>query len=172
MSESIVRDRMRRILLLRTAVLSAIILAVCLGIGWQSGFKSKTRIVESAKTCATATPITVSATTTQIVPALGGAKIRICSAVISRTDTTAVVATAKFVEGAGPNCVTRQTNTTAVIATFGSGEVGTGVYGESRGDAVTTHVAGNALCVAATGATSSMDVTISYVYEPLLGGVS
>ena len=161
---------MKRISRRGTTAFFAVILAVVLGVGWQAGFKNSQGIrtdgggsfVESVETCTTAAPITVSATTTQIVPLSAGTKIRICRAVITRTDVAAVLASAKFVEGTGSNCVTGQTDTTGRVAAFASATPGAVVIAGNPGGSFTTSVAGDALCVTEAGAASSMDITISY----------
>jgi hypothetical protein len=155
----------------RVVVFIAVLIAIAVGIGWQAGGKisnglrtdSSGGLVESVETCTTAAPITVSATTTQIVPVGAAMKIRICRAVIARTDTAAVVATVKFVEGTGTNCATGQTAATGVVAAFPSATPGTVYFGGNPGGSFTTAVAGDALCVTEVGAASSMDVTITYV---------
>lgn len=154
----------------RVIAFIAVLIAVALGLGWQAGIRGSNGLrvdtggglVESVETCTTAAPITVSATTTQIVAVGAAMKIRICRAVITRTDAAAVVATAKFVEGSGSNCVTGQTDTTGRVAAFSSGVSGTVVIAGNPGGSFTTSVAGDALCVTEVGAASSMDVTITY----------
>jgi hypothetical protein len=136
----------------------------------QSGFVSSNGFrqdsvgaaIPSLETCNTTKTITVSATTTEIVPVVAGKKYRVCSAVFSRTDIAAVVATAKFVEGTGTNCATGQTNLTGVVADFASAAVGAVQFTPAIGAGWTSNVAGDAVCVTEAGAASSIDVTITY----------
>lgn len=114
----------------------------------------------SLETCPTTKTITVSATTTEIVALTSAKKVRICSYVITRTDTAAVVATAKFVEGTGTNCATGQTDLTGRVAAFASATVGS--VHASPASGWTANVAGDAVCVTEVGAASSMDITITY----------
>lgn len=149
--------------------LSALIIAICMAFGgWQSGFIASQGIrldsigaqIYSLETCPTTKTITVSATTTEILPVVAGKKNRICSYVVARTDVAAVVATAKLVEGTGTNCATGQTNLTGVVAAFASGAVGFAHWASLSGMTATT--AGDAVCVTEAGAASSVDVTITY----------
>lgn len=114
----------------------------------------------SLETCPNVARVTVSATTTEIVALTAAKKVRICSYVIARTDTAAVVATAKLVEGTGTNCATGQTDLTKVVVAFASGAVGFAHWASMGGLTATT--AGDAVCVTEAGAASSMDVTITY----------
>lgn len=109
--------------------------------------------------CNKTTAITaLGAATTQMVAASGSTKIRVCSAVLSQTGTTAT--NVKFVEGTGSNCGTGQTNVTGTVAAFGT-SVGTIALGLSPTGAITTNTGGDALC--ATGsAAGAVDITISY----------
>lgn len=148
-----------------TVVALVLLLAVT---GWQSGFIGSQGLridsigsqLYSLETCPTTKTITVSATTTEILPVVAGKKNRICSYVIARTDVAAVVATAKLVEGTGTNCATGQTNLTGIVAAFASGAVGFAHWASMSGLTATT--AGDAVCVTEAGAASSVDVTITY----------
>jgi hypothetical protein len=108
----------------------------------------------------------VTATTTQIVAAVAGTKIRICSVIIERNDVTGVATTVKLVEGTGANCAAGQTSLTANLFTSGATAVTTDsppvVINNGPGGAFITNVAADAVCVQTTGAASSFDVTVTF----------
>jgi hypothetical protein len=107
----------------------------------------------------------VTATTSQIVAGVAGQKIRVCSVVIERNDTTGVATTLKLVEGTGTNCGTGQTALTANLFSSGATAVTTdsppAVINNSASGPFITNTAADALCVQTTGAASSFDVTIT-----------
>lgn len=152
------------------------VLALCLAAGYlldqrvqaQSGYIASQGLrldsggaqIISLETCPTTKTITVSATTTEILPIVAAKKNRICSYVVTRTDTAAVVATAKFVEGTGTNCASGQADLTGRVVAFASGAVGMAHSGPVSG--LTANTAADAICVTEAGAASSMDITITY----------
>lgn len=103
------------------------------------------------------------ATTQQIAPGVASQKVRICSIVIERNDTTGVATTLKLVEGTGSNCATGQTSLTGNLFTSGATAVTTDSPPVNILGSFVANTTADAVCVQTTGAASSFDVTVSEV---------